>query len=80
SLVWVYPTTVTSYNTASVSILVNGKYLYKDVKFPSAGGAAVVSLDKLPEGTNVSDITLSFTKADGSECAAIGEVIFTLKK
>ena len=60
--------------------LVNGKYLYKDVKFPSAGGAAVVSLDKLPEGTNVSDITLSFTKADGSECAAIGEVIFTLKK
>ena len=80
SLVWVYPTTVTSYKTASVSILVNGKYLYKGVKFLSAGGAAVVSLDKLPEGTNVSDITLSFTKADGSECAAIGEVVFTLKK
>ena len=79
-LMWVYSSSVASYKIESMDVIVNGKYIYNDVKFGDAGSAPIVNLAKLPEGTKVKQITFQFTKAEGSECSAIGEIVFSKKK
>lgn len=79
-LMWVYSSSVKSYKIASMDVIVNGKYIYKDVKFGDAGSAPIVSFGKLPDGTKIKEITFQFTKAEGSECSAIGEIVFSTKK
>lgn len=79
-LMWVYSSSVASYKIASMDVIVNGKYIYDDVKFGDAGSAPIVNLGKLPDGAKVKQITFQFTKAEGSECSAIGEIVFSKKK
>ena len=79
-LMWVYSSSVATYKIASMDVIVNGKYIYNDVKFGDAGAAPIVNLGKLPEGTMVKEITFQFTKAEGSDCSAIGEIVFSTKK
>ena len=79
-LMWVYSTTVEDYQVATMDVVVNGKYIYNDVKFVNKGAAPIISFDKLPDGTKIKEITITFKKAEGSECSAIGEIIFSTKK
>ena len=59
---------------------INGQYIYNDVKFAENGSPLVLSFAKLPEGTLIERIDFKFTKAEGSEGSAIGEVVFSTKK
>lgn len=80
-LMWIYGTTITANKVASVDVIINGQYLYDDVKFAENGNTPlIISFSRLPEGTLIETIDFKFTKAEGSEGSAIGEVIFSTKK
>ena len=74
---WLYNSTMYSYNTKTVDVIINDKYIMEDVSFSSErGGVAIASFAKLEEGVKVEKITLSFDILEGSEGAAITEVTF----
>ena len=78
---WVYSTTLEkTYEIASMDIMVNGQYLYDDIKFTGAGSAPIINFANLPKGTLITEITFQFTKADGAKASGIGEIVFTTKK
>ncbi len=79
-LMWVYATSVASYQIECMDVVVNGKYIYDDVKFTGKGTAAIISFAKLPEETKIEQLTFTFKKAEGSECSAIGEILFSTRK
>ena len=79
-LMWIYGTTITTNKVASVDVVINGQYIYNDVKFSDNGSPLILNFAKLPEGTLIERIDFKFTKAEGSEGSAIGEVIFSTKK
>ncbi len=78
---WIYSTYVYGYMPGKVDVIINNKYIIKELSFTSARGSCVVANFKnLPEGEKISEVTLVFEKAEGSECSAVCEVTFVSKK
>ena len=73
--VWVYLGAVASALPRKASLLINGEYLIKEINcgmVPLAG--VFFALSTLPEGTEIRSLELSFTLAEGTDHAEIGEI------
>lgn len=79
-LMWIYQTTLESNGVASVDVVINGQYVYKDFKFASSGVPAIINFSKLPKGTKIETVEFSFKKAEGSDGSAIGEITFVYRE
>lgn len=79
-LVWIYQASLETVKAACADVVVNGKFVYKGVKFPSGGAPLIINFDKLPDGTEIKTIAFRFTKEEGSGGSPIGEIIFSTKK
>ncbi len=74
---WIYSTKMYGYMPGEVDIIINNQYIMRGVGFSSVrGSAAIATFKNLPEGEKISEIKLTFRKAEGSEVSAIGEVTF----
>ncbi len=73
----IYTSTHDDYVPERVDVIVNGKYVFSDCGLIQyAGKIAVASLANLPNGELVEHIKVVVTTAEGSEYAALSEIVF----
>ncbi len=78
---WVYSSKAIGYMPGKIDVVINNKYIIRDVGFPSdRGSSAIVTFKNLPDGEGINDIKIVFEKAEGSELSAISEVTFVTAK
>ena len=75
---WVYSSYSSFTEPNTMDVTINGTYRIEDVKFSSIKGSpAVAVFSKLPEGTLISKLEISFTAAEESmEGTGITEIQF----
>ncbi len=74
---WIYSTKMFGYMPGKVDVIINNKYIIKELSFPETRGSAlIVNFKNIPEGESIHEINLVLTKAEGSELSALAEVTF----
>ena len=72
----VYPSMTEKYLPGSFDVTINGSYIIRGVRFAgNPGNPATVTLSNLPEGTAVESLAITVHLAEGSEYAALAEII-----
>ena len=79
--VWIYPSSLEDYAPASVDVLINNEFLYKNMSFSGrADNPLAVVLSELPEGTAVEKIKVTVHLAEGNTYAALAEIAMVTAK
>ncbi|MBE6679041.1 MAG: hypothetical protein E7598_00795 [Ruminococcaceae bacterium] len=73
----IYSSTYDDYVPGRIDVEINGKYVVNDCGLIQYGGRiAAVNLEALPDGEAVESIKVTVTAANGSEYAALSEIVF----
>ena len=79
--VYIYPSKYSKYCPDSCDVIINGKYIIKELKFRGDDGAPVnAALRYLPEGTAVESIEIVLHLKEGNSYAALAEIVMQTKE